>query len=140
MRPVEIPVEMAMPSIGRGVKALHGKAIPEAAGLGRLHKGNAGDRRGSKRSKNKLHRITSVGVPMTKTPAARQKSSPEPSQIKDGSKSLPVVSFIFRGSGCRGLWARSIKGQHGTGDFTGLHGAEGFVDVAEMAALGDHVV
>ncbi len=34
----------------------------------------------------------------------------------------------------------SIESQHGAGDFAGFHGAEGFVDVAETAALGDHRV
>src|SRR5688572_25270705 len=33
-----------------------------------------------------------------------------------------------------------IEGQHGAGDLAGLHRAEGFVDVAEAAALGDHAV
>src|SRR5271169_6111027 len=32
----------------------------------------------------------------------------------------------------------SVEGQHGAGDFTGLHRAEGFVDVAEPAAPGHH--
>src|SRR6266478_4288079 len=34
----------------------------------------------------------------------------------------------------------SVEGQHGPCDFAGLHRAEGFVDVAETAALGHHVV
>src|SRR6516165_12106539 len=33
-----------------------------------------------------------------------------------------------------------IEGQHGAGDLAGLHRAEGFVDVAEPAAFGDHRV
>src|SRR5271166_2986371 len=35
---------------------------------------------------------------------------------------------------------RLIEGQHRAGDFAGFHRAEGFVDVAETAALGHHVV
>ena len=34
----------------------------------------------------------------------------------------------------------SIEDEHRAGDFAGFHGAEGFVDVPETDALGDHVV
>ena len=34
----------------------------------------------------------------------------------------------------------SVEGQDGAGDFAGFHLAEGFVDVAQPAALGHHVV
>jgi hypothetical protein len=49
MRPVE-------PEVTRMMEALHGKAIPEAARLRRLHKGSTGDDDRSDRTKYKLHR------------------------------------------------------------------------------------
>src|ERR1700736_6687750 len=66
------------------------------------------------------------------------------------SKFLPALReatgpAIARAGGRRGAdrmrdAPASIEGQDGAGDLAGLHRAEGFVDVAEPAALGDHVV
>jgi hypothetical protein len=51
---------MAMPIEERGVFAQHGKAIPEAACLCRLHESRAGEKSSRYCTKNKPHPITSI--------------------------------------------------------------------------------
>jgi hypothetical protein len=72
---------MAMPIEERtGAFALHGKAIPEAARLCRLHESRAGEKSSRYRSKNKPHPITSIGGYTLQTPSMWQKNSHKPVQ------------------------------------------------------------